>query len=107
MSALLFLLANVAAPTGADIQAVEETRVLEPLTDYTQDGRAYVEFAPTVETRDVTCTPVSAEMYECSFETRVKDALSPEFGAWAPRRARLTWRDDCWRQDEEGAEASR
>lgn len=100
MTALLLLLANVAAPTAADVQAVEETRVLDPITDYTRDGRAYVEFAPTVETRNVTCTPVSAEMYECSFETRVKDALSLEFGAWAPRRAKLTWRDDCWRQDE-------
>ena len=72
--------------------------MLQPLTDYTRDGRAYVEFAPKVETRNVACTAISAEVYECIFEARVKDAFAQEFGAWTARREQMTWRDGCWRQ---------
>ena len=99
MFLLLLLVANTAAPTAADVQAVEEARVFEPLIDQTRDGRAFVEFAPTAETRNAACAPISAEIYECRFEARVKDAFAQEFGAWVPRRARLTWHGDCWRQD--------
>lgn len=99
MLALLVLFAHLAPPTAADVQATEERRVLEPLTDYTPDGRAYVEFAPTVETRNAACTPVSTAAFECSFEARVRDAFAQEFGEWTPRRTRLVWQGDCWRQD--------
>ena len=94
------LLASLGPPTAADVQATEERRVLEPLTDYTPDGRAYVEFAPTVETRNAACTPVSSAAFECRFETRVKDAFAQEFGEWTIRRTRLVWQADSWRQDE-------
>jgi len=93
------LLATVSGPTAADVQTAEEARIIEPLTDYTRDGRAYVEFAPTVETRKVVCRPISNLTYECLFDARVKDALTQQFGTWTARREQLTWRDGCWRKD--------
>ena len=99
MLLLAVLLAIFAAPTAADVQTAEEARILEPLTDYTRNGRAYVEFAPTVETRNVVCRLISTTTYECLFDARVKDALAQQFGTWTARREQLTWRDGCWRQD--------
>jgi hypothetical protein len=96
---LAALLLIVAAPTSADVQSVEETRVLQPLLDYTPDGRAYVEFAPTVETRNVACTAVCQETYECSVEARVKNAFDHKFGAWTARLERMAWRDGHWHLD--------
>jgi hypothetical protein len=85
-----------AAPRAADIEAVETTRILAPVTEYTRDGRAYVEFAPTIETRAAACTPSEGGAWLCTFETRVRDFFESEFGPWQPRRERLAWRKGCW-----------
>jgi hypothetical protein len=94
----LFLFADLTPPTAADVQAVEEARILEPLTDYSRDGRAYVERAPSIETRADSCAPIAANTFECTYETRLKDFLDPEFGPWEPRRERVEWRDGCWKR---------
>ena len=99
MLPLLILLANLSSPTAADVQTAEKAWVLKPITDYTRDGRAYVEFAPTVETRNAACTLVSSGVFECTFESRVKDALAQDLGHWTSRRTRLIWKGGCWVQD--------
>src|SRR5262245_24443298 len=94
----LLLLADPASPTAADVQAVEVTRVLEPLTDYARDGRGYVERAPSIETRAATCAPISVNRFECTYEARLKDFFAQSFGPWEPRRERIEWRDGRWKR---------
>jgi hypothetical protein len=102
MRALVLLAVPLAAgcvhtPGARDIQAVETGRILAPQTDYTRDGRAYVEFAPTVETRGAVCTRVQGGAFECSFESRVRGFFDGEFGPWQKRREILVRRRGYWR----------
>lgn len=79
------------------VQTVETSRVLDPLVSVTRDGRRYVEFAPSVETRNVVCTPVAgARAFDCTFESRERDFLQIDVTEWAPRRERLIYRNRCW-----------
>ena len=93
------LLLALAPPTPADVHASEEARVLAPLTNHTQQGWAYLEFAPTVEIRKVKCASVTTNSYECTYEARLKDYFRCEFSSWTARRARLLWYEGCWRLD--------
>ncbi|HEU0098053.1 MAG TPA: hypothetical protein VFQ67_04685 [Allosphingosinicella sp.] len=97
MILLAALLLASAPPTAADVQAVEKARVLAPLTSYTRDGKAYVEFAPTVETRNPVCTSAADGAFDCAFESRTSDAFAPETARWEPRRERLVHQNGCWR----------
>lgn len=98
---LLFFLLATTAPTAVDVQEAEEARVFEPLIDWNAsvDGRGFVEFAPTIETRKATCAPASAGVFECSYESRIKEAFASDFGPWEARLELLTWHEkcDCWR----------
>jgi hypothetical protein len=87
----------IAPPSAAEIQTLEVDRILIPLTDYTLDGRPYVEFSPTVETQRVACTKIDAKRYDCTWETRTRDFLEPDFGPWDPRREQLIRRYHRWR----------
>ena len=91
--------ASVVAPSSADVEAAERDRVLTPYVDHTIDGQAYVEFAPTVETRNVECAQKSGHGFECSFETRLKDFFDNDFGPWTARRVLLRWdhKFKCWK----------
>ena len=91
------MLVAAEAPGAAEVQSAEKARVLVSFTGYTRDGRAYVEFAPAIETRNPACTPVSSITYNCSYEVRTKDTFAHEFGAWLARRARLVRDGDGWR----------
>lgn len=86
----------VAAPTAAQVQIIELDRVSAPLTSYAKDGRAYVEFAPDVETRNVACTLEKQSIFKCNYEARTRPAFEREFGPWERRQARLVWRRNCW-----------
>jgi hypothetical protein len=98
---LLFILLATAAPNAIDVQEAEEGRIVEPLIDWNAavDGGGFVEFAPTIETRNATCAPARARLFECSYETRIKDAFASDFGPWEARVELLTWHEkcDCWR----------
>jgi hypothetical protein len=96
-------LLSSAAPTTADLQAFEERRILAPLTDYTVDGRAFVEFAPSVETQNVTCVLVSKRIYDCRYDSRIKPSLANDFEPWQTRNERIMKRRKAWiRADKEG-----
>jgi len=98
---LLFLLFAAAVPTATDVQKAEEARIIEPLIDYgaAADGRGFVEFSPTVETRNATCAPTQIGGYECTYDARVKGGIANAFGPWEAKRERLIWRKECgcWR----------
>jgi hypothetical protein len=80
----------VAPPTAADVQRSEEMRILQPLASPTgRPGRLVVEFAPTVEVRNVACAPATGGRFDCAFESRRKEALGRAFGGWTPRRETL------------------
>ena len=85
-------------PTDQAIAALEEQRVLEPIASETKIKRQLiVEFAPTVETRGVSCIP-DGGAFACSYESRLKEFL----GSWEPwktRTMRVAWntRDGEWR----------
>lgn len=96
---MLHLLALAAVlPSAVDVQRIEEARILEPLTDISRDGRRTVEFAPTVETRNVDCAPVGRPVYRCSYESRVKEALENTFGPWTVQIEHLVWRQKRWQR---------
>jgi hypothetical protein len=92
---LLFSLA-LAVPSASDVQAMEVSRVLEPFVDYDRKGRRFVEFAPDVETRAVICVKAAENMADCTYETRIRDFVEPEFGPWETRRERLVRKRKCW-----------
>ena len=94
---VLFILLAITAPSSADIQALEVTRVIGPYVDTARDGRLYAEFAPSVETRNVRCQPAAATNYDCRYEVRTKDFFDNAFGSWEPVTARLQWKDGRWR----------
>jgi hypothetical protein len=96
MSALLALLA-LTAPSAADIQAHEVTRVIGPYVDRARDGRLYAEFAPDVETRGAICEPAGRGKHDCRYEVRTKDFFDNAFGPWAPAAVRLRWKGGRWR----------
>ena len=95
---MIFLSAMLVAtvPTAADVQAMEVSRVLEPLIDHSRAGRAYVEFAPTVETRNVSCVLLADKAADCTFETRVREFLAQDFGPWEVRTERFEWHQGRW-----------
>jgi hypothetical protein len=88
--------ASIGTPTSADVQAAEEVRVAEPRTSYSRDGRAYISFAPTVETRNAMCAPAATDVFECRYETRLREAFDKEFGPWEVRVQRLKLREGRW-----------
>ncbi len=92
----MFLIATIAAPQPGDVDKIELTRVTAPYISYARDGRAFVEFAPTVETRNVTCKPVENGVFECIYEARVKDFFTADFTSWLPKRERIELRDNRW-----------
>jgi hypothetical protein len=94
-----FLILAASAPSASDVQAVELTRALEPYRDRTRDGRAYVEFAPTVETRNVRCSSVNKTTFDCEYDARAKGFLDAEFASWEPKRERIVRRNRSWKID--------
>jgi hypothetical protein len=72
------------APGSDDIQQLETARVLQPFVSPARDERGFVEFGPTVETRNVVCAPRGVT-FLCTYESRIKDFLGP-FGAWEAHR---------------------
>jgi hypothetical protein len=94
---MFLVLAMLAAlPSSADVLAAERSRVYEPHVDYTSDGRRYVEFAPTVETRKATCVAVAEDAADCTYEARARDMFEREFSPWEKRQMRLLRRQNCW-----------
>ena len=93
----LAVLIAVEVPTASDVQAVEEMRVHEGRADVTREGRRFVEFAPTVQTRNASCTAVSQRVYDCVYDARLKEAFASEFGPWQARREQLERRKRRWR----------
>lgn len=94
---VLAVLIAVEVPTASDVQAVEEMRVHEGRADVTREGRRFVEFAPTVQTRNASCTAVSQRVYDCVYDARLKEAFASEFGPWQARREQLERRNRRWR----------
>ena len=92
---LLLALAAMPLPTASDVQDIEEARVLELLVDYDRQGRQFVEFAPTVQTREAACV-AHEDGAECTYESRVRDFFGTQFTPWEKRRERLVWRTKCW-----------
>ena len=92
----LFILSAIASPAAADIHALEVTRVMIPDVSHARDGRAYVEFAPTIETRNVHCVLVDAAVFDCDYELRTKNFFTADFSSWAPKHERVIWRDKRW-----------
>ena len=87
--------ASAAAPTEADIQTFERSRILAPYTTELPDGRRHIGlFAPTVETSAVSCT-AQGEVYACTYRSRFREMLGPDFSEWETRTERLAWRDNC------------
>jgi hypothetical protein len=97
----LVLLAII-APSAADIQALEVTRVIGPYAETTRDGRFHAEFAPSVETRGTLCEAIGDDEYDCRYETRTKAFFDNEFGAWEAIGVRLQWKEGRWRIIERG-----
>lgn len=93
----LFILIAIAAPSSADIQALEVTRVTGPYVDAARDRRPYAEFAPSVETRDVHCEATAAANFDCRYDVRTKEFFDNAFGSWEPVTVRLQWKDGRWR----------
>jgi len=93
---LIFAVAATALPSPSEVQAFEETRVVAPFVSYDRKGRAFAEFAPTVETRAATCVATPPNGAECTWETRVRDFFGSEFGPWETRRERLVRERGCW-----------
>ncbi|HEX7948364.1 MAG TPA: hypothetical protein VF495_27105 [Phenylobacterium sp.] len=89
MSLALTLLAAAAVatpPTAAEVQTLEMARVLDPLISSSREGRGYVEFAPTVETRDVACERTAdGPTFKCVYEARVRRFFAQDFGPWQLR----------------------
>jgi hypothetical protein len=96
---MLFLAALIAAeaPTASDVQAVEQMRVHESRADVARDGRHFVEFAPTVQTRNASCMAVTQGVYECVYDARLKEVFASEFGPWQARREQLERWNRRWR----------
>lgn len=94
---LAFLFATD-SPTASDVRALEELRVLEPRSDIAKDGRRFVEFAPAVETRNLTCSSLSKRVYRCAYETRVKEMFDRDFGQWEARSEKLERQRGGWRR---------
>jgi hypothetical protein len=92
----MFLVAAIAGPLPSDIQEIEVTRAIAPYVSHTRDGRAFVEFGPTVETRNVSCSIQSENIFDCAYEVRIKDYFASDFAAWLPKRERIAFRDNCW-----------
>ena len=92
----MFLIAAIAAPQPSDIHAIEVTRAIAPYVSHTRDGRAFVEFGPTVETRNVNCSIQDENIFDCAYEVRIKDFFASDFASWLPKRERMTFRDNCW-----------
>ncbi|WP_428685248.1 hypothetical protein [Sphingopyxis sp.] len=101
MPGLLILLAII-APSAADIQALEVTRVIGPYVETTRDGRFHAEFAPSVETRGTVCEATGDDAYDCRYETRTKAFFDNEFGAWEAIVVQLQWKEGRWRIIEPG-----
>jgi len=93
----LFLVsAATVVPNAPDVRLAEEARVLEPLAQYDANGRRFVEFAPVVEVRAVSCVAIAQDAADCTYESRVRDFFDPDFGPWVPRQTRLVLRKKCW-----------
>src|ERR1051325_4179541 len=59
-------------PSAADVQNFETCLIIGPYVTHGRDGRAYAEFAPNVQTRNVACVETErAGVYRCSLERRV------------------------------------
>ncbi|HEY0314117.1 MAG TPA: hypothetical protein VGC56_16710 [Allosphingosinicella sp.] len=95
--ALLLLAGAASPPTAADVEAVEEARVIAPFVNETRTGRRYAEFAPEVETRNARCTEAPRGVYACTWDMRVKGYFDAAFGDWTHRAERLEFRGRCWR----------
>jgi len=93
---VMFLIAAIVVPQPSDIHAIELTRATAPYVSHTRDGRAFVEFGPTVETRNVSCSLEGEDIFDCTYEARTKDFLASDFAAWLPKRERIAFRDNCW-----------
>jgi len=93
-----FVLSAIAPPVAADIHALEVTRLMAANISYTRDGRAYVEHAPTIETRNVHCVAAGVAVFDCDYEVRTKDFLAADFSPWSPRHEQVIWRDKCWQR---------
>jgi len=90
--ALALAAAMETAPTPTEIAKLQEGRILESLASPTRSpGRSIVEFAPTIETRNVVCdAQVSSAEYVCRFESRTKAFTARTFGPWEQRSERVT-----------------
>jgi hypothetical protein len=96
MHLLSILLATI-APNAADIQATEEARIIQPLIQWMPSGKGIVEWAPDVETRNVSCTPAKRDIYDCTYESRVREPLENDFGPWSARHEWVGKRRNLWR----------
>ncbi|WP_010544900.1 hypothetical protein [Sphingomonas elodea] len=94
----LALLFAADAPTASDVHALEEMRVFESRVDVAKDGKRFVEFSPTVETRNLTCSSLSKHVYECGYEARIKELFDRDFGQWEARREKIERRQGGWRR---------
>ncbi|MBB6428072.1 hypothetical protein [Sphingopyxis sp. JAI128] len=92
----MLLIAAIVPPEPSDVHAIELARATAPYVSYTRDGRAFAEFAPTVETRNVSCKLHHEAIFDCTYDVRTKDFLGSDFTAWLPKAARITFRDNCW-----------
>ncbi|KTE17381.1 hypothetical protein [Sphingopyxis sp. H115] len=92
----MFLIAAIVAPQPSDIHAIEVTRATATYVSHARDGRAFVEFGPTVETRNVSCNLQGKDVFDCTYEARIRDFFAPDFAAWLPKRERIAFRDNCW-----------
>ena len=73
-------------PTSTVLGDLEWCRVLAPGSGPTAAaGRRIVEFAPEVQTRSVHCAGTGGRVFECVFDSRVKQ-FGGEWTEWQPRR---------------------
>lgn len=89
--------AAVSAPQLDDIQAIEYVRAAAPYVSQTRDGRAFVEFGPTVEVRNVSCSRRDERLFDCTYEVREKEFFATDFASWQPKRQLLAFQDKRWK----------
>lgn len=89
--------AAVSAPQADDIQAVEYALASAPYLSQTRDGRAFVEFGPTVEVRNVNCSRRDERRFDCTYEVREKEFFDSDFASWQPKRKQLIFTNKCWK----------
>jgi hypothetical protein len=84
-------------PKDEDVSNLEMERVLEPYVSSARDGSRFVEFAPSVETRSITCI-AEGNAFLCSYESRTKSYFRGTWDVWQARTMRVTWDagSGCW-----------